>query len=183
MPTPLWAPWRMPYILKSAPRKETGSGCFFCDDLKAAAAAYRENLVLVVQENAFVGLNRFPFAASHLLIAPTRHVGDLTDLTEKEYSALTTLLRESAVRLKAAVSCSGMNIGFNIGIDAGAGVPNHVHAHIVPRWPGDTNFMPVLADIRVMPEYLDETWVRLYGAFADLPGDRAPPPQLEKTKE
>lgn len=153
--------------------------CFLCDASSQTpkdAAHFREHLVLVVQPHAFVCLNRFPFTTSHLLVAPRRHVGDIADLEAEEYGALMTLLRESTIRLRKAVSCQGMNIGFNLGKSAGAGVPGHVHGHAVPRWDGDTNFMPVLADVRVMPEYLDESWKRLYGAFADLPGERAPAP-------
>jgi ATP adenylyltransferase len=129
-----------------------------------------------VQPHAFVCLNRYPFAASHLLVAPRRHVGDLADLEADEYVALMTLLRDSTVRLRRATGCPAMNVGFNLGKAAGAGVADHVHGHIVPRWPGDTNFLPVLADVRVMPEYLDESWQRLYAAFADVPGSRAPAP-------
>jgi ATP adenylyltransferase len=87
-----------------------------------------------------------------------------------------TLLRDSTVRLRRGVACAAMNVGFNLGKHAGAGVADHLHGHIVPRWPGDTNFMPVIADVRVMPEYLDEAWCRLHVAFADLPGERAPAP-------
>jgi ATP adenylyltransferase len=177
MSTPLWAPWRMPYILGTQKPKEPESGCFFCDHA-ADRAAYRENLVVVVQEHAFVCLNRYPFTPSHLLVAPRRHVGDLADLSEDEYVALMTLLRDASVRLRRAVACAGMNVGFNLGAAAGAGVADHLHAHIVPRWAGDTNFMPVLADIRVMPEYLDDAWRRLHRAFADVPGERAPAPEV-----
>lgn len=178
MPDQLWAPWRMPYITKAIapPKREDATGCFFCDDAKSAPSAYRENLVVIVQEHAFVCLNRYPFAASHILVAPKRHVGDIADLTDEEYAALMTLLRESSKRLRKATTCPSMNIGFNLGVYAGAGVADHVHGHLVPRWAGDTNFMPVLADIRVMPEYLDQTWVRLHAAFSDLPGERAPAP-------
>jgi ATP adenylyltransferase len=87
------------------------------------------------------------------------------------------LVRECTVRLKRTVGCEGMNVGFNLGKAAGAGVPGHVHGHVVPRWNGDTNFMPVLADVRVMPEYLDDAWRHLYATFADLPGTRAPAPE------
>lgn len=171
MATPIWAPWRMPYILKT----EKTEGCFFCKH-SVEPALSRENLVLVVQEHAFVCLNRYPFTPSHLLVAPRRHVGDLADLTDAEYAALMTLLRASTVRLRKAVQCSAMNVGFNLGVDAGAGVAEHVHGHLVPRWAGDTNFMPVLADVRVMPEYLDDAWRRLHAAFADLPGVVEGPP-------
>lgn len=170
MVTPLWAPWRMPYILKTDRPK---AGCFFCEH-PTDAGAFRENLVLVVQEHAFVCLNRYPFTPSHLLVAPRRHTSDLAELSDEEYRALTTLLRESTVRLRRAVGCHAMNVGFNLGVDAGAGVADHLHGHVVPRWRGDSNFMPVLADVRVMPEYLDEAWSRLWTAFSDLPGERAP---------
>lgn len=172
----LWAPWRMPYLLRSD--KAAGAAretCFLCAH-PGDAAAYRENLVVVVQDHAFVCLNRYPFTPSHLLVAPRRHVGDLTDLEPEEYAALTTLLRETTVRLRKAVGCTGMNVGFNLGKDAGAGVADHLHGHVVPRWAGDINFMPVLADVRIMPEYLDQAWARLYAAFADLPGAKAPDP-------
>ncbi len=165
----------MPYILKEDKPKGTAGGCFFCEH-PLDVSRFREDLVLVVQEHAFVCLNRYPFTPSHLLVAPRRHVSDLAELSDEEYGALTTLLRESTIRLRKAVGCSGMNVGFNLGIDAGAGVADHLHGHIVPRWRGDTNFLPVLADVRVMPEYLDDAWRRLYGAFADLPGERAPAP-------
>jgi len=159
----------MPYILKADKPKD---GCFFCENPKDAPA-FRENLVLLVQEHAFVCLNRYPFTPSHLLVAPRRHVADLAELSDEEYRALTTLLRESTIRLRSAVGCHAMNVGFNLGVDAGAGVADHLHGHIVPRWRGDTNFMPVLDDVRVMPEYLDDAWRRLHSAFADLPGERA----------
>lgn len=163
----------MPYILKATEPKETkGTGCFFCEHPKDAPA-FRENLVVVVQEHAYVCLNRYPFTPSHLLVAPRRHVSDLAALTEEEYAALMALVRESTTRLRTAVSCHAMNVGFNLGVDAGAGVADHLHGHIVPRWRGDTNFMPVLADVRIMPEYLDDAWRRLHAAFSDLPGERA----------
>lgn len=174
MTTPIWAPWRMDYIEGHGKR----ATCFFCDYAgeHIDEANLRQNLVLVVQEHAFVCLNRYPFTTSHLLVAPRRHVADLTDLEAHEYAALTDLLRASVARLREAVGCEAMNVGFNLGKAAGAGVADHLHGHLVPRWNGDTNFMPVLADVRVMPEYLDAAWVRLHDAFLDLPGVRAPAP-------
>lgn len=169
MPTPIWAPWRMEYI-----RGENKTpGCFLCEHPKDPAR-YRENLVLVAQPHAFVCLNRYPFTTSHLLVVPRRHVADPSELDDAEYDALMRLVRESIVRLRAAVSAEAMNVGFNLGKAAGAGVADHLHGHLVPRWTGDSNFMPVLADVRVMPEYLDEAWQRLDTAFADLPGEHAP---------
>lgn len=170
MPTPLWAPWRMPYIERFGEKKD--EGCFFCEHAKDAAR-FREDLVLVVQEHAIALLNRYPFAPAHLLVAPRRHVPDIKDLTDEEYLALMTLLRDARVRLERAVRCPAVNIGMNLGQPAGAGVADHVHGHLVPRWPGDTNFMPILADIRVMPEALDETWQKLRAAFADVPGTKS----------
>jgi ATP adenylyltransferase len=171
MTTALWAPWRMEYL---DPTKKDRA-CFLCEHPKDPAR-FRENLVVVVQPHAFVCLNRYPFTTSHLLVAPRKHVSELTELDAEEYGALMDLLRESTVRLKRAVSCEGMNVGFNLGKSAGAGIPGHVHGHVVPRWNGDTNFMPVLTDIRVMPEYLDSAWARLNEVFDDVPGVHAPAP-------
>jgi ATP adenylyltransferase len=151
---------------------ERDAGCFMC----AAAedrAKFRERLVLVVQPHAFVCLNKFPYTTSHLLVAPRRHVADLADLTDEEYDAFMRLVRESIVRLRRAVSCQAMNVGFNLGQAAGAGHADHVHGHLVPRWAGDTNFMPVLADVRVMSEYLDDAWKRLDEVFREIPGEHA----------
>jgi ATP adenylyltransferase len=166
----LWAPWRMQYI--AGPK---APGCFFCEHA-VDPARFRENLVVLVQPHAMVIFNRYPFTPSHLLVAPRRHVAGFDGLTDEEYAAVTTLLRETQVRLARATSCQGMNVGFNLGKAAGAGVDDHLHGHLVPRWVGDSNFMPVVADVRVMPEYLDDAWVRLHPFFADLPGDRGPAP-------
>lgn len=171
MSTPLWAPWRMPYIERvKGPKDE--AGCFFCDS-QHDVAKYRENLVVVVQEHALALLNRYPYAPYHVLVAPRRHVPDIKDLGDEEYLALMTLLRDARVRLERAVKSPAMNIGFNLGAPAGAGVADHVHGHLVPRWPNDTNFMAIIADVHVMPQALDDTWQRLRAAFADLPGQKA----------
>jgi ATP adenylyltransferase len=157
----------MEYILGAR-----GEGCIFCAFPEAGAGAHRKNLVLVVQEHALACLNLYPFTSGHLLVAPRRHVGDLAELPRVEYTALMDLLGECVTRLKRAVTPEGINVGFNLGKAAGAGIADHLHGHIVPRWLGDTNFMPVVSDVRVMPEYLDEAWRRLYPHFADLPGER-----------
>jgi ATP adenylyltransferase len=162
---PFWAPWRMEYI--AGPK---ASQCIFCDFAAADPSAYREKLVLAVDEVALVCLNRFPFTTSHLLVAPRRHVSDLSELPAAEYGGLMRLLREATVRLRKVTGAEGMNVGFNLGRAAGAGIADHVHGHLVPRWPGDTNFLPVIADLRVMPEYLDAAWAKLAPAFADLSG-------------
>ena len=162
----------MTYILGT----EKAPGCFFCVHPNQEASL-REHLVLVVQEHAFVCLNRYPFAAGHILVAPRRHVAELSELEADEYGALMNLLRDSIAAVKSAVGCEGMNVGFNFGKAAGAGVADHLHGHVVPRWNGDTSFMPVVAGARIMPEYLDETWRRLHPAFAGIPGVRAAAPE------
>jgi ATP adenylyltransferase len=159
--------------------------CIFCDFASAPPAAYREKLVLLVQPHALVCLNRYPFSASHLLVAPRRHVSDLGELPTEEYDALMHLLRDACTRLRASTGAEGLNVGFNLGKAAGAGIADHLHAHAVPRWNGDVNFMPVLADVRVMPEHLDTTWQRMAPLFADLPGEHpeTPPPHPPPRKQ
>ncbi len=171
MTTPLWAPWRMEYI-----EGKRRSACIFCDFAAEPPSKYREDFVLLVQEHALVCLNRYPFTTSHLLVAPRRHVADLAELSDVEYAALMDLVRKAAARLRTAVNAHALNIGMNLGAAAGAGIADHLHVHVVPRFSGDTNFMPVVADVRIMPEYLDEAWARLHPCFADLPGDHAPAP-------
>jgi ATP adenylyltransferase len=165
MPERLWAPWRMEYILGSAP-----SVCIFCSLAAAPPEAYRDKLVLVVQPHALVCLNKYPFAACHLLVAPRRHVSDVGDLPPEEYDATMRLVREAVARVRRATNADGLNVGLNLGKAAGAGIAEHLHAHVVPRWTGDSNFMPVLADVRVMPELLDQSWQRLLPYFSDIPG-------------
>jgi ATP adenylyltransferase len=166
----LWAPWRMEYI--GGPKSK---GCIFCDFATADLREYREKLVLVVAEHALVCLNRYPFAPSHLLVAPRRHVSDLSDLPAMEYDALMRLLLDATARVRRVTSAQGMNVGFNLGSAAGAGIADHLHGHLVPRWPGDSNFMPVIADVRVMPELLDESWAKLAPAFEDVDGKHPSP--------
>jgi ATP adenylyltransferase len=161
----LWAPWRMEYVL--GPKD---GECVFCRLGAAKPEQYRELLVLLAQPNAFVCLNRYPFASSHLLVASRRHVADLAELSDEEYAAVMALLREAIVRLRRATTAQGCNVGFNLGKAAGAGIADHLHGHVVPRWTGDSNFMPVVADVRVMPEYLDDAWLRLAPYFDDVPG-------------
>jgi ATP adenylyltransferase len=159
----LWAPWRMDYI-----HGERADVCIFCDFAVAPVEERRAKLVLAVTEHALVCLNRYPFTTSHLLVAPKRHVSSLGALPTDEYAALMALVRDSAARLETATKCEGMNIGMNLGKVAGAGIADHLHTHLVPRWNGDNNFMPVIADVRVMPEYLDQAWARLAPLFGDV---------------
>ena len=170
MGNPLWAPWRMEYIL--APKDRTRP-CIFCRVLAAPPDELRERHVICVTEHAFVMLNRYPFAAGHLLVVPHAHTDALDQLPAEVYDALFRLVRESATRLRRAVRAEGLNVGCNLGPAAGAGVAEHLHVHVVPRWSGDTNFMPVLADTRVVPQALDATREHLLPFFVDL--DRAGP--------
>jgi ATP adenylyltransferase len=156
----LWAPWRMDYIQGESPAE----GCVFCLGDKAAEDASR--LVLARGATACVLMNRFPYSNGHLLIAPYRHTADLADLNEAEVLEMHDLLRRSQQILAARVGAQGFNIGMNLGQIAGAGVTEHLHLHIVPRWSGDTNFMPVFAEVRVIPQHLEATYELLRTAFA-----------------
>jgi ATP adenylyltransferase len=169
MKSPIWAPWRMEYILGKKP-----AGCVFCAMAELEPARLPEHHVLAVLADTLVCLNRYPFAAGHLLVLPRRHSADLFELPVGEYASFTRVLREAAIRLRRAVRAQGLNVGVNLGEAAGAGISDHAHGHIVPRWHGDSNFMPVLADTRVMPQHLDDTYRHLLPHFADIAKDVAP---------
>jgi ATP adenylyltransferase len=158
---PLWAPWRIEYITGD----KTG-GCVFC----AAARGEGEDAALVVErgERCFSMLNAFPYASGHVMVLPDRHIADLLDLDEDELHELMALTRRSVRALRAVMSPEGFNVGLNIGEAAGAGIAEHLHLHIVPRWAGDTNFMPVLADTHVIPQALEATRQALASALSDL---------------
>jgi ATP adenylyltransferase len=150
----LWAPWRLEYV-GSADEQE---GCIFCN---ALAAGDEAGLVVRRAENAFVVLNRFPYASGHLMVAPVRHVGEFGELTDEELVEVHRLASQGLGALAETYRPQGFNLGWNLGRIAGAGVTDHVHLHVVPRWAGDTNFMPVLADVKVLPEHLAETRAKL----------------------
>jgi ATP adenylyltransferase len=154
----LWAPWRLEYI-RSADEQP---GCVFC---RAAELPDEEGLVVHRSELAFVMLNKYPYAGGHLLVAPFRHLGELGELTSEEALDIHRLVSVSLGVLAQVMRPQGFNLGWNLGRIAGAGVTDHVHEHVVPRWAGDTNFMPVLADVRVMPEALQETRRKLVAAW------------------
>jgi ATP adenylyltransferase len=156
----LWAPWRMQYLGDPAPPP----GCFFCVAL--AAADERPHLTVARGPAAITMLNKYPYSHSHLLVAPCRHVARLEDLTDDEYDALMRAVRRAVVAVQAAFHPEGMNLGMNLGRAAGAGVADHCHWHVVPRWSGDTNFMPLIGEVRVMSEHLDVTYDRLRPLFA-----------------
>ena len=154
----LWAPWRLEYIQSA----DEQPGCLFC---RAAGLGDEEGLVVRRGERAFVLLNKFPYAGGHLMVAPYRHCGELGELTDEEALELHRLAATSVGVLAQVLGPQGYNLGWNLGRIAGAGVLDHVHEHIVPRWAGDTNFMPVLADVKVLPEALEATRARLAGAW------------------
>ncbi len=161
----LWAPWRLSYILgeeKTAPkhaRAADATGCFLCDDplVEGPAALY----VLGCSGSAFAMLNRYPYNNGHVMVVPRRHVSSLTALTAEENAELFGLVRVVEGVLRDAYHPGGINVGVNLGVAAGAGVDDHVHVHLVPRWAGDTNFMPVFSGTRVIPEMLDLTYAKL----------------------
>jgi len=155
----LWAPWRMEYI-RSLDDETDGDGCFLCEYWQDPQRD-RENHVVWRTTGSFVVMNRFPYTNGHLLIAHGAHRGDLTDLSPEEAFELTRTIRDAVEVLRKTVSPQGFNIGYNIGRCAGAGLPDHLHAHVVPRWSGDTNYMAVLGDIRVVPDTLDALWGQL----------------------
>jgi ATP adenylyltransferase len=154
----LWAPWRLEYIEHA---DEQGD-CVFCD---AVAGDDEQRLVVHRGAQAFALLNKFPYASGHLMIASYRHVGELSDLTDEEVIEVHRLAERGLAALAEVYSPQGYNLGWNLGRIAGAGIVDHVHLHVVPRWAGDTNFMPVLADVKVLPEHLHETRRRLAAAW------------------
>jgi ATP adenylyltransferase len=155
----MWSPWRSEYI------GEAGStdGCFLCD-----AAAQPTEDVLYTGSEVFVILNAFPYNTGHLMIAPVRHVGEVDGMSREERNEMFDVTASCLPILREAMSCEGFNIGMNLGVAAGAGVPGHAHMHVVPRWSGDTNFMPALADTKVLPEMLRQTREKLSPGFALL---------------
>jgi ATP adenylyltransferase len=160
----LWAPWRMAYI--GAP--PVPGRCIFC---AAPDVDARTALVLGVTPASIVMLNRYPYASGHLMVAPRRHTADLPGLPDDEHGDLAETLRLSMATLARVLEPHGMNLGMNLGTCAGAGFADHLHWHIVPRWTGDTNFMTTVADARVMPQHLLDTYDRLRPAFRWLDGE------------
>lgn len=154
----LWAPWRMDYIAKG-----NSNSCFLCE--KCQSQNEENDLVLFKSERIVVLLNLFPYNNGHLLIAPCRHVSEPEELFPEEALEFWQVLNRSLSALKAALNPEGFNIGANLGKVAGAGLDSHFHLHVVPRWLGDTNFMPVLAEVKVMPEHLSTTYRKLKEYF------------------
>ncbi len=158
MTKPLWAPWRLEYIQQA----DELDGCVFC---LARGGDDREMLVVRRGAHAFALLNKFPYASGHLMVAPYRHLGDFAELSDEEALEVHRLAEAGIAALAETFAPQGYNLGWNLGRIAGAGIVDHVHLHVVPRWAGDTNFMPVLADVKVLPEHLSQTREKLAAAW------------------
>jgi len=160
---PLWAPWRIEYV--TGPK---GGQCILC------AAASSENAdpahaPIDRTERCITILNAYPYAPGHVMVAPVRHIGAFEELDEQEMLDTMRLARRSILAIRKAMSPDGFNVGLNLGKIAGAGIADHLHLHVVPRWNGDTNFLPMLADTHVIPQALEATQAILAGAIAELP--------------
>jgi ATP adenylyltransferase len=158
----LLAPWRMGYILQPKSKE-----CLFCipENQEKDASGY----ILARGRLCFVLMNRYPYTNGHLLVVPFRHVADLADISDEESSEAMFWLRSCVAALRKALKPDGINIGLNLGEVAGAGIANHLHFHVVPRWQGDTSFMTVCAETRILPEGLSETYAKLAPFFTPLP--------------
>jgi ATP adenylyltransferase len=160
MTKPLWAPWRLEYIAQA----DEQVGCVFCIEA-AGALAPAESLLVHDGRSAIALLNKFPYSSGHVMVAPRRHVGELAELTDEEALEVHRIAVAAVAALGRAYGPGGFNLGWNLGRVAGAGIADHVHLHVVPRWAGDTNFMPVLADLKVIPEHLAQTRRKLAAAW------------------
>lgn len=161
----LWAPWRLTYIEK--PAQSSGTGDIFLD--LPAENDDRKNSILFRGTTAFVMLNAYPYTNGHLLIAPYRQVADIDLLDDAELLEINQLLAQGVRWLRTAYNPDGFNLGVNMGKAAGAGIPVHIHWHIVPRWNGDTNFMTAVGEVRVMPQSLEASYDRLRGVIDGIP--------------
>jgi ATP adenylyltransferase len=155
----LWTPWRYTYLTSAAPR----SACIFCE--KAADSDDERNFVVHRGQHCFVMLNLYPYNNGHAMIAPYEHVATLADARAESLAEMMDLTRATEGHLRTVYKAPGYNVGMNIGECAGAGVAGHIHMHILPRWPGDVNFMAAIGETRVLPEDLHTTWTRLRDAF------------------
>lgn len=163
----LWAPWRMAYILGEE-KRAVPSGCIFCDLPAQGEEHFRENLILSCGERIFLIMNRYPYNNAHLMAVPRAHVATPADLSEGDHRRLAELVRRAVGELRQALKPDGMNVGMNLGRTAGAGIADHCHYHLVPRWDGDTNFMPVIGEAKVISEGLLQTYDRLRPLLAGL---------------
>lgn len=159
----LWTPWRMEHVSGSAQRS---AGCLF--EPPGTGRSDKAQLLLLRDRLTVVLLNRFPYANGHLLVAPRRHVAELGELLAEEHCALMALLGHSCDILRRRFGAEGINIGLNLGACAGAGIADHLHFHVVPRWPGDHNFMTVLAEVRTIPQHIERSFDLLLPDFQQL---------------
>jgi ATP adenylyltransferase len=157
----IWAPWRLAYVKDAS--KDNEEECIFC--AKPAAEDDEANLIVHRGENCFVMLNLFPYTNGHLMIAPYAHIGALQEIPAETVAEMMGLAQRAMGHLEDVYSPHGFNVGFNQGRIAGAGVEHHIHMHVVPRWAGDNNFMPVIADTKVMPQTIEQSYEALKGAF------------------
>ena len=157
----LWAPWRMEYV-----KSEKSDECIFCSLPKANDDT--KNYILHRGQSAFIIMNIFPYNSAHIMVSPFRHIGCLTAQNDEEIKEMNDLTRRSIEIFRAVINPEGFNVGYNIGKAAGAGYDEHIHCHIVPRWTGDTNFMPVLGETKVHPEHLKTTYKKLLPHFKTL---------------
>ena len=168
----IWAPWRVGYIL-GEDKPEKINGCIFCE--KPSAGDDAAHLIVAKSTFCFVILNLYPYNNGHLMVVPYRHVAQLEELSDEEAAELMLVARRTAAVLKNQLNCEGINLGMNVGAVAGAGIDAHLHLHLVPRWAGDTNFMPVLADTKIIPQALGAMAgllsAPLQAALADLRKD------------
>jgi ATP adenylyltransferase len=158
----LWSPWRLAYVTGTA----TADGCIFCD-----AVSRDERLVVARGPHAFVILNLYPYNSGHIMVVPYRHVATLAALTDDELCDTMRLTQRAEIALSEVYQPQGINVGINLGRPAGAGVVDHVHVHLVPRWTGDTNFMSVVGNVRVLPEEVHQSAERLRPVFDRLSQD------------
>ncbi|MBD1206912.1 MAG: HIT domain-containing protein [Ignavibacteria bacterium] len=161
----LWSPWRSQYIETFSDESRNKSDCFLCDAFLQPQHDARL-LVVARREYCFVIMNRFPYNSGHIMVVPNRHTGELRLLSDDELLHLFRTVREAEDVLHKVFKPHGINVGLNLGSAAGAGVPQHLHVHLVPRWNGDVNFMPVLADVKVVSERLEDTYTKLTQGFA-----------------
>jgi ATP adenylyltransferase len=158
----IWAPWRLSYVKDAS--KDQESSCIFCAALEAGDD--EASLIVHRGERCFVILNKFPYTNGHLMVAPYEHVANLQDLDAETLAEMMALAQRGIAALETSYAPHGYNVGFNQGRVAGAGVEHHIHLHVVPRWGGDTNFMPVLGDTRVMNQTLEDSYATLKGVWA-----------------
>ena len=159
-----WTPWRGEYIEKSI--TETNDGCVLCDLVDVEPS--KSNLVVYSNKVSYVVMNKYPYNNGHVMIVPNKHVDSFEQLSDEEYQNLAMLLKKTIKVIQNVYSPQGCNVGLNLGRAAGAGLHEHIHYHVVPRWNGDTNFMPVFSEVKVISEHIHSTYDKLYKEFKEV---------------